>query len=111
MKRGSLFYLIILIACLPIGSAAHYIVGTVEDAKDLTEANNHTILLWNPAIGNIDNLTDIIGPFGNSGQNNNYSIDCELLNTPCSEGDVLTLKVINNGDNYLSGEKHYRCQS
>jgi hypothetical protein len=101
-----LWYILLTILFLPLCSATHYILGTVEDAKDLTEADNHTIFLWNPAVGTDDNLTDIIGPFGNSGQNNNYSIDCELLNTPCGERDTLSLTVIDNGDNYVSEEKN-----
>jgi hypothetical protein len=105
-KRKLYLLIILLIFILPICSAAHYILGTVEDAKDGINAENHTIFLWNP-FGEInDNLTDIIGLFGNSGQNNNYSIDCELLDTPCQVNDVLTVKVINNGDNYVSGEKN-----
>lgn len=87
-------------------SASNYVFGTVEDALDLTPAENHTIILWKHANGEIDNITDTIGIFGNSGQDNNYSIDCELLNSPCVEGDILTLKVINNGDDYISEERN-----
>lgn len=105
--RYNLFITIILFFIIvETLSASHYILGTVEDAVDSTLAENHTIFLWNPENGEQDNITDIIGFFGNSEQNNNYSIDCELLNSPCVEGDILTLKVINNGDDYLSEEKN-----
>jgi hypothetical protein len=103
---GSLLFLV-----LPFCSAAHYIVGIVEDAKDGTLANGHTIVLWNITRGIEENLTDVVGPSGNSGINNSYKIDCELLSTPCLEGDILTLKVINNGDNYISGEKNVTVTS
>lgn len=105
-KNYLFIYLFFLISLIGNVSASYYVLGTVEDALDLTLAENHTIILWNYNNGEADNLTDIIGFFGNSGQNNNYSIDCELLNTPCTEGDVLTLKIINNGDNYISEEKN-----
>jgi TM2 domain-containing membrane protein YozV len=66
MKRWILYIIIFGIIILPICSAAHYILGTVEDARDGMKAENHTIFLWNPVIGTEDNLTDIIGLFGNS---------------------------------------------
>jgi len=62
--------------------------------------------LWNPNIGTSDNLTDIIGINGNSYANNIYMIDCELLTNGCEIGNTLTLKVINNGDNYVSEKKN-----
>jgi hypothetical protein len=83
-------------------SATHYILGTVENAKDGTSANGHTVFLWNPTQGTNDNLTDIIGISGNSGENNNYSIDCELLSNSCEVSDTLSLKIIDNGDDYVS---------
>ena len=87
---------------LSLVSASHYIVGIVNDALDGTSANDHTVVLWNPANGIDDNLTDIIGPNGNSNTDNIYMIDCELLNNPCEIGDELRIKVINNGDNYIT---------
>jgi len=68
---------------LPFCSAAHYIVGIVNDARDQTSANDRTVVLWNPANGINDNLTDIIGVNGNSGADNIYMIDCELLDNEC----------------------------
>jgi len=91
---------------MPLCSAAHYIVGFVENAKDGTNADGHSVILWNPAIGINDNLTDIIGPLGNSHTNNIYMVDCELLTHGCAIGNTLTLKILNNGDNYISGEKN-----
>lgn len=85
-------------------SASHYIIGVVEDAKDGITANDHTIMLWNSAEGTDDNLTDIIGQNGNSQADNIYMIDCELLRKGCNISSTLTLKVINNGDNYVSEE-------
>ncbi len=104
MKKIFTINLVALFLVLPMCSAAHYIVGYVEDAKDGTYANDHTIILWNPLIGIQDNLTDIVGPNGNSHANNVYMIDCELLQAGCDIDNNLTLKIINNGDNYISGE-------
>jgi hypothetical protein len=102
MRLSYLFcFLILIIIALPLLSAAHYILGIVNNALDGTAANDHIVVLWNPAVGENDNLTDIIGPNGNSGVNNNYRIDCELLNAGCNIGDEIRVKVLNNGDNYI----------
>jgi len=106
MKKVLALNIITMFLILPLCSAAHYIVGIVEDAKDGTQANGHTILLWNPLVGMQDNLSDIIGPLGNSHTNNIYMIDCELLNSGCNVSNTLSLRVINNGDNYISGDKN-----
>ncbi len=106
MKKNYIFGAIITLILFLIGnvSASHYIIGSVENALDSTPADNHTIMLWNFYNGEDDHLSDIIGIFGNSNQENNYSIDCELLNPPCITGDILTLKIIDNGDGYVSKE-------
>jgi hypothetical protein len=83
-------------------SASHYVVGIAGDALDGTSADGHSIVLWNELNGINDNLTDIIGPSGNSGVSNVYFVDCELLNEACSIGDVMTVKVYDNGDGYIS---------
>ncbi len=95
----ALFFLI-----FPFCSAAHYINGSIENAKDGTPANGHTVVLWNPLFGIQDNLTDIVGPTGNSLKTNSYMIDCSLSPIVCVLGDTLSLKVINNGDEYVSEE-------
>lgn len=107
MKKIKMIILTIILQILillSVCSAAHYIVGYVEDAKDGTSANDYTILLWNPSVGIQENLTDIIGSNGNSRVSNVYMIDCELLQSGCNINNNLTLKIINNGDNYISGE-------
>jgi hypothetical protein len=106
MKKILTLNILAIFLILPMCSAAHYIVGIVENAKDGTEADGHTILLFNSAIGINDNISDIVGPTGNSGTNNIYMMDCELLTNECDIGDILTLKIINNGDNYVSEEKN-----
>jgi hypothetical protein len=99
--------LITFLILAPLVSAAHYVIGYVEDALDGTSANDHTVVLWNPSRGDIDdNLTDIIGPNGNSGTDNTYMIDCEMLDNGCQIGDELNVKIINNGDNYISEIKN-----
>ncbi len=52
-----------------------------------------------------DNLIDIIGPNGNSGQNNLYLIDCEELYSGRLVGDEMAIKVIDNGDGYIASTK------
>lgn len=99
-RKFLLIYLIFII--MPFASAAHYIAGNVNNARDGTFANGYTIVLWNPAIGINDNQTDIIGQGGNSGTDNIYMIDCELLNNSCEIGDSLNLRVLNNGNNHFS---------
>jgi hypothetical protein len=106
MIKKLIFIITTIFLILPFCSAAHYIVGVVENAKDGTEANGNSIILWNPVIGIEDNLSDIIGPAGNSKTNNIYMIDCELLENGCDINNILSLKVINNGNNYISGEKN-----
>jgi hypothetical protein len=106
MKKFLFFLMMLLIIFLPLCSAAHYIAGVVENAKDGTPANGHTIVLWNPTVGIQDNLSDIIGPSGNSYTNNVYMIDCELLQSGCNISSILSLKIINNGDNYVSEERN-----
>lgn len=100
MRKTAFFILLILLTSSV--SAAHFIIGYVNDALDTTPADGHTVLLWNPSNGLSDNLTDIIGPLGNSGTNNYFMIDCELLNTPCNLNDQINVKIINNGDDYVS---------
>jgi hypothetical protein len=104
MKRIFLAIILSIILIFPICSASHYVEGFVKDALDGQNAENRTIILWNPLNGINDNLTDLIGEYGNSGRDNYYQIDCHLLINNCSQGDVLSLKVLDNGDNYVSEE-------
>jgi hypothetical protein len=106
MKKILMLNLVAVFLILPLCSAAHYIVGIVENARDGTFANGHSVILWNPNIGINDNLSDIVGPLGNSGADNIYMIDCELLSAPCQIGDILSVRIINNGDNYLSDNRN-----
>lgn len=100
------FKLLTITACIilmfPLSSAFHFLYGNVQDALDTTPANDLIIVVWNPLNGVNDNLTDIIGPNGNSYTDNYYLIDCENLNNPCSIGENLTLKVIDQGDGYTT---------
>lgn len=100
---GKMFLCIFLFLCLTnFASAIHIISGIVNDASDMENADNKIITLWNPSQGISDNLTDIIGPLGNSGSTKTYSIDCEQLSTPCEENDTLYLKIFNSGDGYAT---------
>lgn len=93
--------LVVFLLSLTFVSAAHFIVGYVNDAGDGASADGRVVVLWNPANGANDNVSDIVGPAGNSGANNIYLIDCELLNVPCQVGDGLTIDLIRS-DNYTS---------
>jgi hypothetical protein len=96
---------ILLIFSINFASAAHFIVGIANDARDGSSSDGKTVTLWNPANGINDNLTDIVGPTGNSGSSNIYLIDCELLNTPCQIGDEIRVKLADVGaytSNYVN---------
>ncbi|RMD45393.1 hypothetical protein D6829_02460, partial [Candidatus Pacearchaeota archaeon] len=97
-----IFFIFVLITLLPAAYSAHYIVGKVSPANDTTSPNGRIIVLWNPANGMSDNLTDTVGPSGNSGVSNTYMIDCELLQTPCKVGDKLNLTLIDDGTGHVA---------
>ncbi len=105
MKKILLFsfvFMILLVNLLEGVFAAHYIIGIVNDSLDEKGADGHTVVLWNNSNGISDNVTGIIGPSGNSGVSNWYMINCELLSSSCAVGEELSVKVINNGDDYIS---------
>ncbi len=106
MKKILSLNVIVMILLIQVCSAAHYIVGYVENAKDGTSPDGKMIILWNSEIGLEENVSDIIGPSGNSRTSGIYMIDCELLESGCNITNILTLKVVNNGDNYVSEEKN-----
>jgi hypothetical protein len=110
-KRGISLLISLIIISLNFISSAHYIIGYVENALDGQNSNEKTILLWDYSVGMANNLTDLIGPNGNSGSDNIYMIDCEMLSPPCDIGDTLSLKVINNGDSYVSDIKNVTVSS
>ncbi len=86
--------LLFLVCMIQLASAAHFIVGNVRNSLDGENANGKEVVLWNPSNGINDNLTDILGPTGNSGANNIYMIDCELLSTPCEVEDEIRIDVV-----------------
>lgn len=106
MRKILSLNIVVVLLLIQMCSAAHYIVGYVENAKDGTSPNGKSIMLWNPEIGTGENVSDIIGPSGNSRTSGIYMIDCELLESGCNITNTLTLKVINNGNNYISEEKN-----
>lgn len=76
--------------------AAHFIVGVVEDAGDGASPNGLTVTLWNIINGTSINLTDVVGPTGNSGADDTYLIDCELSPLHCQVGDTLSLQIFSS---------------
>jgi hypothetical protein len=104
--RLFIFSALLLVGNINFVLGAHYIVGYVENAKDGESANGKSVLLWNPLNGMLDNVSDIVGVGGNSGADNIYMIDCEMLSSPCNVGDILSLKIVNGGDDYVSAIKN-----
>ena len=81
--------------------AAHWIAGEVNDAPDATPADGHTVILYYDNEANFN--SDTIGVTGMSGTANWYMIDAEAIpGYTWQVGDVLTVKVIDNGDGYVS---------
>ena len=83
LRLKVIIVILMVFLALPLVNAAHYITGIVNNARDGTGADGRIVVLWNPVNGMNDNLTDIIGPNGNSGANNIYMIDCEMLDNGC----------------------------
>lgn len=103
---GGIIILGVLILELSFVSSAHFVVGRVNEALDGTSPNDLEIVLWNYNNGLQDNLTDIVGSAGNSGQSNLYMVDCELLETACQMGDIISIKIFDNGDGgYFNSEE------
>ena len=80
----------------------HWITGEVQDAADATPADGHTVILYYE--GDETNYnSDVIGASGNSGTANQYMIDAEAIpNHSWQVGDILTVKVIDTGDGYIT---------
>src|SRR3989344_412533 len=96
------FFIIALLA-FPLAYAfpAHQITGIVYDALDGTSANDYILYLYRSGSPNT-NLTDTIGVNGNSGADNEYMIDCQLLSPLCKKGDNMTVRVYDNGNGYVT---------
>jgi len=87
--------LLMLLMTFPLTSAAHWIVGYVEDAADATSPNGRTVKLYNAT--NLEEIFTIVGPSGPSGTSNIYMIDCEMLPTPCIVGNILNITLVDDG--------------
>ncbi|MGV8152531.1 MAG: CARDB domain-containing protein [Candidatus Nanoarchaeia archaeon] len=101
MRKYFILFFAFLLIAVHIASGAHYVVGIVNNAFDGGFANNHIVVLWKGESIS-DNITDIIGPQGNSGNDNLYMFDCEMLSSGCDIGDVISVRVIDNGDGYTT---------
>lgn len=95
MKKIMLSLAILMFAVIPWVSAAHYVVGTVNG-----DGNGKVVTLYNPAMGISNNITDVIGPTGNSNADNIYMIDVEMLYS-CNIGDEVRL-TLGGSDDYVS---------
>lgn len=95
MKKLILGLMVLMFAVVPFVSAAHYVVGTVNG-----NGNGKTVTLYNPVMGISNNITDIVGPTGNSGVDNIYMIDVEMLYS-CDIGDEVRV-TLGGSDDYVS---------
>lgn len=93
MRRKAIYSLILFMMTTKLVCGAHYIVGEVSDALDGTDPDGMKVFLWNEENTIQDNVSDIVGPSGNSGRQNTFMIDCELLDTPCEISDKMTVQV------------------
>ncbi|MBI4163143.1 MAG: hypothetical protein HY513_05655 [Candidatus Aenigmarchaeota archaeon] len=75
-------------------SAAHWIVGYVNNATDYTPAAGHKVLVYKSNTSN--NVTVDID------SSNVFLADCELLPNECGLGDKIFVKVIDTGDGYTT---------
>lgn len=99
MKILKLLLFAFILLFLKEASAAHFIVGSINDSFDGTSPNGRNILIWQ-ASNLSNNISDTIGTNGNSFTSNFYMVDCELFTTACNIGDILSVKVFDNGDGY-----------
>lgn len=97
-NRLILGIIIFVMAFLPLTSAAHYIVGYVNSTTG-EDVNGLTVYLYNPEKGMSFNISDIVGPTGNSRTDNIYMMDVEMLYEAYIGDEV---RVTINGINYVS---------
>jgi hypothetical protein len=102
MENKTLFLLILLLT-FPLTTAAHWIVGYVEDALDGTSPNGRTIKLYNST--NLQEIFTTVGPSGPSGVSNIYMIDCEMLTIPCVIGNILNLTLTDDATGHLAKQE------
>ena len=94
--------LLTILSLLPLVSSAHWIVGYVEDAFDSTSPNGRTISLIN--LATLEEMFGLVGPSGASGTSNIYMMDCEMMPSGCSIGNILNLSLVDDGSGYNSQE-------
>ena len=99
MKKRDVFLLLSLVLfsvsftfLLRADPDSHFITGYVHNATDGKSPNGMKVIAYRPSTSS-DNVTDIIGPDGNSGTSNEYLIDCQLLQSPCMVGDIITIRA------------------
>ena len=90
-------------------SSSIWVNGSVSDALDGEGSNGKVVVLWKTVGGLSDNVTDIVGTSGNSGESGKYAINCELLNSGCSNGDELNVKIF--GNSYVTSKETFLANS
>jgi hypothetical protein len=98
--RSYILALALILFLFPFASSAHYVFGYVNNSYDGESANGKTAYLWRPSNPGLF-LTDTVGTNGNSGADNIYMIDCEMLATPCKVGDVMSIRI-SDGNRYIT---------
>jgi hypothetical protein len=110
-KVGKILLLLVcLITFISSADAATWIIGRVNDSGTGEPADGHTIIMYYQNHPD-DYLTDIVGNQGRCEMNcdNKFMFDCEEFEqfsglSKCQIGEELFLKVIDNGDHYISEE-------
>jgi hypothetical protein len=93
----------VLLALTGTALAAPSMVGKVNDASDGTPANGHTVICYYPG-DEAHYDSDIIGPTGRQGVDNHYLCYADSIpGHTWSVGDIINVKVIDNGDGYTAG--------
>ena len=98
MMYGAVIIFLLLILSSYQSEGLPVIIGFVLNASNGTDANNYSIVMWQPVNGRSVNQTDMIGEYGASALGNNWLIDCfddpPTNNNDCDVDDVLNFEII-----------------
>lgn len=95
MKKVLTTLAILVFLTLPSVSAAHFIIGFVEDSHKGISPEGLTAILYKEDYKK-DFIATKVGLNGSVGIANTYMFDCEMLNKPCNIGDSLVIQVLDS---------------
>jgi len=97
------FILVFIFLLIPISAQFHFLTGTVNNAADGTGANTYNITVYKTDTPT-NNLSDYVGPTCSNGGclDNEYIIDCKLASPPCTNNQNWSVRIYNNGSNYIT---------